>query len=173
MNRIVGLFQRFILYVSVLWKKWWFISVLQIVRSISFFFQRFAELMVNRNNFFFEKLNDEVIFGLYYKGIWKLLPMGVKFKFDFCDVLLETTVTNLNTMKLLLLHNFLLFLTNSFLWFSPQRQTFAIQFGWTRFVSSCSLNNWLLHFLFSFIARKALVFELTQSLFAEPAWQLK
>ena len=48
--------------------------------------------MDQRNNYHFEQLIDELIYGLYYKGIWSLFAMGVEFRFDFCKFLFETTV---------------------------------------------------------------------------------
>ena len=62
--------------------------------------------MINSTNFYVEEINDEMIFGLYYKGIWNLFTMEVKFKFDFLLIFAETSVANLITRRPLLLHNF-------------------------------------------------------------------
>ena len=48
------------------------------VLSVSLFFQLFVKLLLNRNNYYFEELNSELIFGIVLRKDMKFIYNGSK-----------------------------------------------------------------------------------------------
>ena len=136
----------------------WFISLLQVFWYVFFFYQKFVEPMINRNKYHFEELIDELIFGLYHKGIWCLFTMVVKFRFDFCLIFVWNNCKEIKDSWTAVASHFL---SPAALYESVPGDLHLLfilfERNLFRFVI-CIIEYWC--FFFPFIARKPLVFQL-------------
>ena len=126
-------------------------------------------LSVNRNDNYF-RISDVGV-DLFLGSIYKVVKFFCTRDFNFCWFWLRRLFCEVTANKFYVLSDCCHFTISPFLAFNNHDSVpiFAIQFAWTPLISLCKPNNWLYHFLFSFVAQKIRATELTQHLFARPA----